>query len=312
MPGAEAAEPGRTAPGRGYEVGYRKPPAASRFAKGRSGNPNGRPRKPKARRQRLSDAPSDGFLQEEAYRLITLLENGRTVELPAAQAVYRASIMLALKGNRLAQKQFLERLARIEEEHLRFKAERYADLKILKQKGEEALAEHRREGLPDPDLLPHPDDIVLDPESGEAFVDGPKSPEEKLHYDHLVLLRDHLLLWVARAEKTGKGFTVRHEGRTICGYLFCAQTYDAKLPRRCRWKEGEADALMRECLSLPRRELERRIASEFSRLKETTPRPSRLAQEVESRVEEMMRRRTKRRGNPPVPREDSQPLSPHA
>ncbi len=32
-------------PGQGYEVGYAKPPAEHRFAKGRTGNPHGRPRK---------------------------------------------------------------------------------------------------------------------------------------------------------------------------------------------------------------------------------------------------------------------------
>ena len=31
--------------GSNYDVGYRKPPRASQFAKGHSGNPNGRPKK---------------------------------------------------------------------------------------------------------------------------------------------------------------------------------------------------------------------------------------------------------------------------
>jgi hypothetical protein len=33
---------------RGYEIGYRKPPKATQFRKGRSGNPRGRPKRSKS------------------------------------------------------------------------------------------------------------------------------------------------------------------------------------------------------------------------------------------------------------------------
>ena len=60
----ESRAPERS-PGEGYDVGYGKPPKQTRFAKGQSGNPRGRPRKPKPEPLRLSDAPSDGFLEQE-------------------------------------------------------------------------------------------------------------------------------------------------------------------------------------------------------------------------------------------------------
>lgn len=40
-----------------YEVGYRKPPKQTRFAKGEPGNPRTRPRKRKPQPVKLSDAP---------------------------------------------------------------------------------------------------------------------------------------------------------------------------------------------------------------------------------------------------------------
>lgn len=41
---------------RDYEVGYGKPPKHTRFSKGQSGNPHGRPKKKKTRKELLDDA----------------------------------------------------------------------------------------------------------------------------------------------------------------------------------------------------------------------------------------------------------------
>ncbi|WP_281301691.1 MULTISPECIES: DUF5681 domain-containing protein [unclassified Iodidimonas] len=96
------------------KVGYGQPPKASRFKKGQSGNPQGRPPKPKPQPPRLTDHLFDSFLEEEAYRPVQLRENGKTIQLPAVQAVIRALMVNAAKGNRLAQVQFLDILERKE------------------------------------------------------------------------------------------------------------------------------------------------------------------------------------------------------
>ena len=82
----------------GYSVGYGKPPKHTRFVKGKSGNPRGRPRKPKPQPPRLSDALFDEYFEKEAYRSVALRENGQPIELPAAQAVLRALTTDAIKG----------------------------------------------------------------------------------------------------------------------------------------------------------------------------------------------------------------------
>lgn len=255
----------------GYEVGYGKPPRHTRFAKGQSGNPHGRPRKPKPRPTRLSDAPSDGFLEEEAYRSIALRENGQGIELPAAKAVLRALVAGAIKGNRLSQKYFLEYLARMEELHLQAKMQHYVRLEALKRDGERALAEHERRGLPPPELLPHPDDIVLNPATGEAWINGPAIPEDVHFYEHSVQLRDLALMYSAHASER-RGKAAKRQEDSFCPYVVFAQLLDHYLPRRYRWQENAEVFLMMEHHNMSRRERERRIDAEFARLNATKPR----------------------------------------
>ena len=83
-----------------YTVGYGRPPTATRFRKGQSGNPRGRPRGRTRDRAR-------GIIDKELYRLLTLKEGGRTVQMPALQAVVRSLTTAAVKGNGPAQRTVL-------------------------------------------------------------------------------------------------------------------------------------------------------------------------------------------------------------
>lgn len=272
-----------------YEVGYRKPPGRTRFAKGQSGNPHGRPRKSKPRETRLSDAPSDRYFEQEAYRVIPLQENGKSIELPISQAVLRSLAMSAIKGNRLAQKYWIEKLERMEDDGLKRKVERYVRLEALKYQGKKILAEHERQNLPPPELFPHPDDIVLKPETGEAFVHGPETKEELPRYEGAIATRNYYLLLSAHAEKIGRGPKLKHGDKEVCAWGVFAHLIDSKLPRSLRWPPWGAASDMFGYHSLSRRERERRIENERSRLDEFYPEP--LDPELEEEIAEILRKK---------------------
>lgn len=81
-----------------YEVGYRKPPESTRFQKGQSGNPNGRPKKTKG----LQEA-----LNEELQGLMKVGGN----HVPVIQVLARSLISNAIKGKPSAMDRIFGHLA---------------------------------------------------------------------------------------------------------------------------------------------------------------------------------------------------------
>lgn len=74
-----------------YKVGYGKPPKNTRFAKGRSGNPRGRPKGALGMR---------AIVQAEMNELMTVREggNGRPRKLPKGQVLVKQTMIDAIKG----------------------------------------------------------------------------------------------------------------------------------------------------------------------------------------------------------------------
>ena len=92
-----------------HKVGYRKPPVHTRFRKGQSGNPGGRPRGMTAGR-------ATALALKEAYRPVNVREGDKVITLPAIQAVLRSQVALAAKGNGAAQRAVIEAVQAIERE----------------------------------------------------------------------------------------------------------------------------------------------------------------------------------------------------
>jgi hypothetical protein len=87
-----------------YEVGYRKPPKATQFKKGQSGNPRGRPKGTK-------NLKAD--LIEELGEHITLSEGGKPKRLSKQRALVKSLTAKAIKGDARAISTVLNLMLRV-------------------------------------------------------------------------------------------------------------------------------------------------------------------------------------------------------
>ena len=161
---------------------YRNPPKEHQFKKGRSGNPKGRPKKnPQAGFGALGGGIANrlgAMALDEATRLVTVQEGDKVYKIPAMQALLRTLFNAAVQGDTRAARQLLELIGQAEagrtgaalgtlEQAVRFK-EKYGPIfQERERRGEEPL-----------EIYPHPDDILIDKDSGEVTIDGPVNKEQ--------------------------------------------------------------------------------------------------------------------------------------
>jgi hypothetical protein len=189
--GKSGSEKGRALSARpGYEVGYAKPPEATRFKPGQSGNPRGRPKGSKNKRPALYEERMKGIILDEAYRGIQVRDGDRNVTIPMAQAVMRSIAVNAAKGHARAQRLFSELLASTENANKALHDEWLDVATTYKIEWEKELRRRERLGITDlPEPLPHPDDIIIDMKEGTASIVGPATKEEKAEYDEFMRRR---------------------------------------------------------------------------------------------------------------------------
>lgn len=76
-----------------YDVGYKKPPVSSRFQKGVSGNPRGRPKKDQSQATILEE------IIKELKKTVTIRENGKIIKVTKMEAMIKNLLASAMKGD---------------------------------------------------------------------------------------------------------------------------------------------------------------------------------------------------------------------
>lgn len=89
-----------------YEVGHGKPPKATQFKKGQSGNPKGRPK---------SSKNVGSMLEEVFFRKIPITENGSRLEVTMLEAILRQLVNGAVKGEMRSIDRVLKLLPAVQE-----------------------------------------------------------------------------------------------------------------------------------------------------------------------------------------------------
>lgn len=181
----------RSRPRQASRVGYGRPPEQHRFRKGVSGNPRGRPRKTgRSKSVGAAHTQLEDILLTEALRPIQIRENEKVIEVPMIQAVIRSMGLAAVKGSHRAQTTLASMVQAVQ-------AKRFEELKKLfesaieyKDSWQREFDECDRRGVPRPEPVPHPHEIVLNSQTLEVTFNGPISPDDKAYWDMMLQRRE--------------------------------------------------------------------------------------------------------------------------
>jgi Family of unknown function (DUF5681) len=174
-----------------YAVGHGKPPEATRFKPGQSGNPKGRPKGKNIKPDAPPHERLKSIILEEAYRTIKVNDGPSQVTVPMAQAVMRSLAVTAAKGNTRAQKLFSELLGTTELSNKLAEDDYIKTMIDYKIEWERELERRKLHGITaQSDPLPHPDDIIVDYRRNTVSIRGPMDKREQATLD-LWLQRRH-------------------------------------------------------------------------------------------------------------------------
>lgn len=249
-----------------------EPSGAGRFKPDQSGNPKGRPK----RMTEPMPSPDLQSLHAATVRIgmtpVVIKENGINVSIPMSEAIIRAQMTIAAKGNPLAQRDALLRYERSLCEVARERQEMQQFWQHYRDQKWAEIEKAKRNGQPLPTPLPHPDDIVIEP--GEAVrINGPIDEDDMALRVQTCLFRDTLLLQDAldvRLAKPGDGYR-------LGGSLMWAMAFNNLIYKRFQLNENQLIWQSLRNAAIPKRELLKTLCRSWRTLGITASRGMRSA-----------------------------------
>jgi hypothetical protein len=169
----------------GYEVGYKRPPKNSRVRKGEVLNPGGRPKGAKNKPKEISGSQVRTIVLNEARRKVQANDATGPLTITMIEAAIRALAVNAVKGNVRAQREFIAATRAAEREENADQASLLVGV-IEYRLGYEAELKRRKElGIKGPDLVLHPDDMVIEQATGKLHIRGPATAKETVRWQQL-------------------------------------------------------------------------------------------------------------------------------
>jgi hypothetical protein len=262
------------------KLGYGRPPSWTKFKKGTSGNPKGRPRRTQPNANVPAQSNLDDLLRAALNRTIPITDRGVSRLITAIELILQRQIADAGKGSILAQRDILF-AARELEARDRVRAAVEAELDVIvfndvlerRDKRARVWQEAAARGTEPDQPWPHPDDFIIDRATRSWYVRGPNSTADVRFYDGLRADRDVMLLHSVLYVRQGR------RGLPLAKfYVNLFMIYDLMLP--LRWQAGENgwEDYARALIGLPMPVL-RKILAHFERAARDIVRPQLTAQQ---------------------------------